>query len=304
MELLRVQPYSNINAEFVVPDSFTEITNFNARITDMADLSITETTYSGEAGDTFTFTFSGLYDNSYRVELWYEGEGIENLLDETYDVVRPYVDPNTMGETGSEIAIAKDNEEIARAIVDSVITQGFYYKKVTFETVGLGADYIPLWMDAKKILKVYENNVLIYDANDPTAYERNFEITKDKSAIVESYTGILNRDESAPLILPASNSDQIDLNFSYRGFPRGFDYKIVLEAGYTSIPSDIVRATKLLMEDLSCGKLDYQKRYVSAYNTDQYKIQFDKKVFEGTGNLIVDKILSKYAKSITRLGVL
>jgi hypothetical protein len=209
-----------------------------------------------------------------------------------------------MGETGSEITTAKNNEEIARAIIDSVIPQGFYYKKITFETFGLGADYIPLWMDAKKILKVYENNILIYDAEDPAAYPRNFEITKDKTAIIESYTGILNRDESAPLILPVSNSDQIDLNFTYRGFPRGFDYRIVLEAGYTSIPSDITRATKLLIEDVSCGKLDYYKRYISDYSTDQFKLKFNNEVFSGTGNLIVDKILSKYAKSITRLGVL
>ncbi len=304
MELLRVQPYSDVNAEFVVPDSYTEITEFNARITDMADLSVTETTYSGEGGDTFTFTFSGLYDNSYRVELWFEGEGIENLLDETYNVVRPYVDPNTLGTTASEITAATNNEELARAIVDSVIPQGFYYKKVTLETIGLGADYIPLWIDAKKILKVYENNILIYDAADPTAYPRNFEITKDKTAIVQTYTGILNRDQAAPLILPASNSDQLDLTFSYGGFPREFDYVILLEAGYTSIPSDITRAVKLLIEDISCGKLDYYKRYISDYSTDQFKLKFNSEVFNGTGNLIVDKILSKYAKSITRLGVL
>ena len=155
MELLRVQPYSSVDAEFTVPDSFTENTEFKARITDMADLSVTETTYSGEAGDTLTFTLPGLYDNSYRVELWYESEGIENLLDETYSVVRPYFNPETIGTTASEIATATANEEIARAIIDSVIVQGFYYKKITFETVGLGADYIPLWMDAKKILKVY-----------------------------------------------------------------------------------------------------------------------------------------------------
>jgi hypothetical protein len=303
MELLRVQPYSDLNAEFVVPDSFTEITEFKARITDMADLSVTESTYSGEAGDTFTFTFSGLYDNSYRVELWHEGEGIENLLDETYDVIRPYVDPNTLGDTASEIATAKDHEELARAIIDSIIPQGFYYQKKTYETTGLGSDYLPLWVDAKKILKVYENNLLVYEDGGQSNI-RNYEITRDKTAIIESYTGIINRTESAPNLLPAGASDILDLNYSYRGFPKTFDYKLVLEVGYTSVPSDIKRAAALLIDDIACGKMDYYKRYVAAYNTDQYKVQFDKRVFEGTGNVIVDKILSKYAKSITRLGVL
>ena len=304
MELLRVQPYNTVDAEFVVPEDYTEITEFNARITDMADLSVTETTYSGEAGDTFTFSFSGLYDNSYRVELWEEGEGIINLLDQTYDVVRPYVDPSTLGTTATEIAAATANEELARAIIDSVIPQGFYYKKKTIETVGLGADYLPLWDDAKKLLKLYENNVLVYDSENPDDYPIHFEITKDKTAIVQTRTDTVNRLESAVNVMPSSQSDLLDLNFGYRGFPKSFDYRMILEVGYTSIPSDIKKAATLLIDDISCGKMDYYKRYVSAYNTDQFKVQFDKRVFEGTGNVLVDKILSKYEKSITKLGVL
>ena len=305
MELLRVQPYSDIEVDFVIPEEIESGTDFSITITDMADLSnLEELTYENFAQDTITYPISAKYDTDYRVVITADLEAPTVIFDDIYSVRRPYANPETMGTTASEIAAATSNEEIARAIIDSVIVQGFYYKKVTFETVGLGADYIPLWMDAKKILKVYENNVLIYDAADPTAYPRNFEITKDKTAIVESYPGILNRDESAPLILPASNSDQIDLNFSYRGFPRNYDYKIVLESGYPAVPSDINRAAKLLIEDVSCGKLDYYKRYISDYSTDQFKLKFNSEVFSGTGNLVVDKILSKYAKSITRLGVL
>ena len=164
---------------------------------------------------------------------------------------------------------------------------------------------MPLWVDAKKILQVYENNVLVYDASNPTAYVRNFEITKDKTSITQTYTGELNRSESADLILPAGSTDYLDLNFGiWGGFPKTYDYRVVVESGYTSVPSDIVRAVSLLITDIECGQLDYYKRYVTAYNTDQYKLQFDKRSFEGTGNILVDKILSKYAKSITRLGVL
>jgi hypothetical protein len=297
MELFRVAPYSGVDAEFVVPATFTENTEFNARITDMSDLSVTETTYMGQAGETMTFSFSGLYDNSYRVELWYEGEGIENLLDETYDVIRPYVVPANMAETASEIAEYTRYEEIARAIIDSVIPEGFYYKKKVLETVGLGADYIPLWMDAKKVLSVYENNVLVTD--------RTYEITKDKTAITEKVLDRVNRDEQARLVLPTATSDIVDANLPpLRGFPNGYDYKFVLEAGYSSVPSDIVKAAAMLIDDIKCGRIDYYQRYITSYNTDQFRLQFDKRMFEGTGNIVVDKILSKYAKSITRLGVL
>lgn len=305
MELLRVQPYSNINLDFTIPAIVEDESDITVTITDMADLSVQDTfTYEGVAGDEIQYPIYAKYDADYRVEITADLEGVETLFDDIYHVVRPYVNPNTLGETASEIAAATLNEELARAIIDSVIPEGFYYKKKTIDTVGMGADYIPLWVDAKKILKLYENNALIYDASDATAYLRNFEITKDKTAIVESYSGSLNRSEQAPNILPAASSDLIDLNFSYRGFPKTFDYKLILEAGYPSVPSDIVRATSMLIEDISCGKLDYYKRYIADYSTEQFKLKFDSMVFEGTGNILVDKILSKYAKSIRKLGVL
>jgi hypothetical protein len=276
---------------------------FTATITDLADLSSTTQTVTDNAAYVWTITLSGKYDSDYRVVIT-DASG-DVLQDETYQVRRPYLDPNTLADTASDIAAKTVNEELARAIVDSVIPQGFYYKKTTFETTGLGADYLPLWVDAKKILQVYENNVLVYDASNPTAYVRNFEITKDKTAITQTYTGELNRSESADLILPAGSTDYLDLNFGiWGGFPKTYDYRIVVESGYTSVPSDIARAVSLLITDIECGQLDYYKRYVTAYNTDQYKLQFDKRSFEGTGNILVDKILSKYAKSITRLGVL
>jgi hypothetical protein len=297
MDVLRLAPYDKVDIEYVVPAGYPTDINASVTITDMSDLSETTTTYTGNTGDTWTFKVSGLYDNQYRIKITTIVQAVTRvLLDETYDVVRPYVDPNTLGTTATEIATATANEELARAIIDSVIPEGFYYKKIQYMVSGLGGDFIPLWHDAKKILAVYENNVLIED--------RTYEITKDKSAIQQVYEGVINRADGAPNILPAAQSDSMDLIFGYGGFPREYDYRFILEAGYTSVPSDIARATNLLIDDISCGKLDYYKRFISAYNTEQFRIQFDKSVFQGTGNLLVDKILSKYAKSITRLGVL
>lgn len=303
MELLRLSPYTSVGFTYTIPATYTTNEVFTATITDLADLSSTTQTVTDNAAYVWTITLSGKYDSDYRVVIT-DASG-DVLQDETYQVRRPYLDPNTLADTASDIATKTLNEELARAIIDSVIPQGFYYKKTTFETTGLGADYLPLWVDAKKLLQVYENNVLVYDASNPTAYIQNFEITKDKTAITLTYTGELNRNEGANLILPAGSTDYLDLNFGvWGGFPQTYDYRVVVESGYTSVPSDIARAVGLLITDIECGQLDYYKRYVTAYNTDQYKLQFDKRSFEGTGNILVDKILSKYAKSITRLGVL
>jgi hypothetical protein len=295
MELLRLSPYADVEVVYTIPASYTSNEDFTATITDMADLSVTTQTVTDNAGYVWTITLPGRYDSDYQVVVT-DASG-DTLSEETYELRRPYVDPNTLGATASEIETARLQEELARAVIDSVIPQGFYYKKINYEVTGLGADYIPLWVDAKKILSVYENNALVTD--------REYEITKDKTAITYAYTGTINRMESAPNVLPAGASDLLDTTFFFSGvFPKTFDYRLVLEAGYTTVPSDIVRATKMLIDDISCGKLEYYKKYISSYSTDQYKLQFDKRVFEGTGNILVDKILSKYAKSITRLGVL
>jgi hypothetical protein len=295
MELLRVLPYQDVSITFTIPAAYASNEAFVATITDLADLSYTTQTVTDNANYVWTISLPSKYDTDYRVVITDASSDI--IHDETYEIIRPYVKPSELGETASEIAEYTKYEEIARAVIDSVIPEGFYYKKKTLEVVGLGADYIPLWWDAKRILSVYENNELVTD--------RTYEITKDKTAITEVAADRVNRNEQAPLILPAAGSDLVDANLPpLRGFPNGYDYKFVLEVGYPTVPSDIVRAATLLIDDIKCGRNDYYQRYISAYNTDQFRLQFDSRVFEGTGNIIVDKILSKYAKSITRLGVL
>lgn len=302
MEILRVPPYNDIVVQhYSVPLDWPNNKSIVVRITDLADLSIHSTTVyltpgPGSVLDNTANKFSGKYDNNYRLEVFQDEIDGNLLYEETYEVVRPYVNPNTKASTASDILEYATNEEIARAIIDSVIPEGFYYKKKVLHFTGTGADYLPIWDDVKKVLTVYENNKLVED--------RQYEVSSDKTAIIEKSSDNINRAESSPLVLPAAASDSLDPQFVYRGFGKTWDYLVTVEYGYTTVPSDIVRATEMLIHDLECGKLDYYKRFISSYNTDQYRIQFDKGLFEGTGNIIVDKILSKYTKSITKLGVL
>jgi hypothetical protein len=298
MEILRVSPYAEVPVNFIIPAGIVDA-DITVTITDMADLSISTSTFAeSSSGELLEISLPGKYDSAYRVEITKDlATSDEQILqDETYEIVRPYVDPSSKATTASDIAAYAVNEEIARAVIDSVIPEGFYYKKKVLHFEGSGSDFLPIWDDVKKILSVHENNVLVED--------RQYEVSSDKTAIIEKSSDNINRAESAPLVLPAASSDSLDPQFVYRGFSRGWDYLISVEYGYTTVPSDIVRATEMLVHDIECGKLDYYKRFISSYNTDQYRIQFDKGLFEGTGNIIVDKILSKYAKSITKIGVL
>ncbi len=307
MEILRVDtattPFNLGTQKFqfpVVVDGYAS-TAVTVNVTDLSDstLAMDAVQVTTTSASKITISVPLKYDADYKVQVYntHAAVAAANLIfEDVYEVRRPYVDPNTKGTTATEIASYATDEQLARAIIDSIVDDGFYYTKKNINAIGNGSDFIPVWDNVKVINAVYENNVLV------TA--KTFELTKDGSAITQTYTGELNRSESAPVLLPASSSDYTELIYGYTGFPREYDYRINADVGYINVPSDIKRATELLIEDISCGRLDYYKRYIGSYNTDQFRIQFDKAVFQGTGNILVDKILEKYKKPVTRPGVL
>jgi hypothetical protein len=292
MEILRLAS-SIPQAIIEVPDANTE---YSCQILDLSDGTTTSLEITSNSDSQVIVPFSKEYDGEYRVRVEQE--------EHFFTVVRPYVDPSTLSSNFSEVSEYTKHEEIARAIIDSIVIEGFYYKKRVIDTVGLGADYIPLWTNVQKINKLYENNVLLYNVEDLENSAMKYKLTDDKTAITIDYQDQINRSEGADVLIPLAPSDLWDTKFGYRGFAKTFDYSLHLEVGYKRVPSDIVRAATLLIDDIKCNRLDYAGRYIIDYNTDQFKIKFDDRVFEGTGNMIVDKILSKYAKSIRILGVL
>jgi len=305
MEILRVPPYETIAVNFVVPAGYINV-DIYARVTDMADLSIQDIEFlDSSTGDDLEIFLPGRYDNNYRVELFKIVSGTEVLIyEEFYELIRPYVDPNTLGTTASEIAEYTTLELVARSIIDTFATDGFYNKKITLVETGNGSDYLHLWNKAYRVFKVYENNELVYDRSTPDTNKYDYAITSDKTAIQKTYAGQFNRSESTGPNLISARGDLGEYGYGGASFPQGHDYKIVVDQGYLTVPADIEYASKLLIEDLKCGKLDYYKRYVTAYNTDQFRIQFDKTMFNGTGNFLVDKILEKYVKTIVKPGII
>jgi hypothetical protein len=257
------------------------------------------------------------YDDEYALEVLDENN--DTVIEDNLAVERPYVDPSTLATTASDIAKYTEHESLARAIIDS-ITGGFYFKKDYLETIGQGTDYISLWDRTYKILKAYENSILVYDSSleQPALDGFNYLITKDKTSIIKDPiqdAGEYNRSESAPVGTLMANSDSISMfDTSDSGvtlgmkfgvlFPSGTDYIFEVEKGYKVIPIDIQDATKMLIEDIACGKLEYFKRSIVDYSTDQFKIKIEKSALSGTGNILVDKILDKYITDVKKPGVL
>jgi len=325
MQILRLPPYP-LTLSYTVPDASTEYIIVIDDLLEQTELEIIRVS-NAQKVLTYTLTDNFLkYDKSYPVTI-YESitvSGVDDsrgdiVLEDNLDIVRPYVDPASLGTTPTEIAEYTEYENLARTIIDSVVG-GFYYKRTYLEVVGQGTDYIPLWDKTHKILTVHENAELVYDSSltTPARNSFNYLITKDKSAIIKDPVQLeksLNRAERKPARIPVGYSDSISLFDTQDsgnvqtisggvGFDEGTDYVILLETGYKVVPYDIQDATKMLINDIKCGKLDYYKRYVKLYSTEQFKIEYDKRLLDGTGNILVDKILDKYRNNIVKPGIL
>jgi hypothetical protein len=329
MNILRLPPYP-LSVTYTVPDANTD---YIIVIEDVADLTEIEESVTSTANSKITYSLTGdfvKYDKSYAVSI-YEDAGSSGadlvrgdiVVEDNLNIERPYVNPNTLATSGTatDIAAYTEYEGLARSIIDS-ITGGFYYNRTYLEVVGQGTDYVPLWKKTHKILKAYENAELVYDLSDtvngPALKSYTYVITKDKSAITKDpleTTDSLNRAERKYPNIPVAPSDSISLFDTEDSgnvqtivpavaFPEGIDCIFLLETGYKVVPNDITDATKMLIEDIKCGKLDYYKRYIKNYSTDQFKIEYDKRMIDGTGNILVDKILDKYIETIIRPGVL
>jgi hypothetical protein len=321
MNILRKPPYP-LSVSYTVPDAETFYT---VQIKESGrDVLILEETLESDANSLLTIelpAFFYKYDDSYSLSIYelVDDEIDDVVVEDNLNIERPYVDPATLGTTASEIAKYTEYESLAREIINS-ITGGFYYYTDWLETTGQNTDYLSLWDRVYKINKVYENAELVWDSSEnPSALGNwNYIITKDKTAITKdpvSPTGAENRAESNPVGLYLASSDSLEIfdtedsgnTFALKVgtvFPEGWDYLINYEGGYKVVPYDIQEATRLLIEDIKCGKLEYFKRYITSYSTDQYKIQIDKSSFTGTGNILVDKILEKYLVDIVKPGVL
>lgn len=275
-------------------------------VEDLVDHSVVETEVTSDANGIVEYVLpleKVQYDRKFYIK-FYDAEHEHTLYEENLDIIRPYVNANKLASTASDISEYRMLELVSRSIIDTIIPNGFYNYKKVVQAVGQGSDYFPLWYDTNKVLKVYENNVLVYDIDTPELNEFEYVITLDNSAVQRVVSGVYNRSEKAVPNLPIGRGDLGYFGFQFAAFPAGYDYTFILDSGYKTIPSDVEYATKVLMEDIKCGKLDYYKRYVTAYNTDQFRIQFDKSVLNGTGNMLVDKILDKYANTILKPGII
>lgn len=225
------------------------------------------------------------------------------LFEQAVEIVRPYATP-PIGATEAEVTDFYAKESIARTVIDS-LTGGFYLRRKMIGYESMGGDIIPIKDDIIKIFRVWENGRLAFDVTNASfEHTKLFFISSDRSSII-AHTGQVNRIAGnssragwAPSDYTRETYDSIDMSRPYTSgsFPKGFDYVLDVLQGYAYLPSEITTATNLLINSGQCTD-QYLNRYITEYDTDQYRIKYSKEALDGTGNRQVDMILAPFINS-------
>jgi hypothetical protein len=171
MEVLRVPPYP-ITTTWDVPDANH---TYLVSVEDVVDHSVETLSVTSTSGSKINYILPRSkvqFDREFVFRVYDTDINGEIVIDDNLSIYRPYVDFTKMGLTGPEQADYKKWEIIARSIMDSYLGndsatgEGFYNHKLIVQGVGEGNDYFPMWHNPKKILKVYENNQLVYNGED------------------------------------------------------------------------------------------------------------------------------------------
>lgn len=283
MEILRLPESTSVQAAFDVP---TANVLYTASYTDIN----TGTSYSASATSTSskiaTFTLNNIYmiySGNLEFNIYQSGSAVYS---DGVKVIRPYCDISNIKEVlGITSAQAVEYESTARAIIESQAGE-FQFVRKNKEISGMGMDFLPVNERIETLYKMYENGELIHDSTSATL--NLYQISVDRSSIVP-IDQIQNKVEYQKVW----RDRYLDVSFA-----NGYDYLVDGDFGYRFIPQDIQKACRLLITDLSQNNMQYINKYIEMFDNVEFRVQFAKEFARGTGNMIVDNILSKYKNRI------
>jgi hypothetical protein len=283
VEILRLPESTSIQASF---DVSLANTLYTASYTDL----ITGTSYSASAtsnnSKVVSFTLNSRYmsySGDIDFNIYRSGSAVYS---DQLTIIRPYCSINKIKEKlNITTAQAIQFESTARSIIEAEAGPFSFVKKEK-EVSGMGMDYLPVNERIETLYKMYENGSLIHDSSDT---ELNlYKISVDKSSIVP-IDQIQNKVEYQKVW----RDRYLDVSFA-----SGYDYLVEADFGYRVIPNDIQKACELLITDLANNNNQYINKYIEMFDNVEFRVQFSKEFAKGTGNMIVDSILSKYKNRI------
>jgi hypothetical protein len=217
---------------------------------------------------------------------------------EYVSIVTPYITPESIARKygfsfneGDANYRSRDEvveaERLARNTIDLLCGQSFGARSKTLAAYGKGSDVLYMGENVVSISKLYQNGELVIDGNDFTNFGYAVEPTETGTAIRIVDTDFYNIEEfESPKISPYG---------PYGQFRSGYRYNVQGVFGFANVPSRISDACGILANDYLCQDAIWRARYLNHVEMKDWKFNFEKDAFRGTGNLIADQLISGYA---------
>lgn len=235
---------------------------------------------------------STAYDRNLKIE--YVSTSASGAFNEIQYVslMRPYAIWQRIEQladipSGTSSATLIKLERRARLTINSFLGFNFYKEKRMVTVYGNNTDILTLPDQIYRIDNIYEDDILVYERdNDLKQLDYPIEIGPSSNRIKIVST---SSEQKEILEFPKFSI------FYYDGiFRKDYSYKIDGVWGWDYIPAEIEQASALLVSDYLCNDFNIRNKNISQLTNDSYDIKYGPDVTKGTGNLLVDNLLSIY----------
>ena len=227
--------------------------------------------------------FADTFEEGELEATWTYAVGSEPITRvETHTVVTPYIDVESLYElphSDEEIRLA---EKYARSQIENYTGQKFGRHRSWVRAQGKGTDVLILPERLITPTHLYENGTLVWESGETDNIISSVEVTPSGFALRIT-------DKEDPIEYSISGT-------MYHGgrFVEDYTYEVMGEFGYAHVPSNVIMCGNMLVEDFFCKEQSWRAKYAQKINSGDFAVELNQRVFSGTGNSVVDAILSDY----------
>lgn len=238
------------------------------------------------------------YDDEVSVN-WAAVVGGENAVKvDNVEIVTPYISPEELAARYNWSFTSTDPnykpredvvsaERIARYTINAYTNKYFNQKVKTVTAYGQNTDSLILGEPVISVTSLSQNGAVVINGSDFSAFGWGVEVTETGQGIriIDPDFNDLEESEVTRIKAPGSAGGY---------FQDGYRYTVTGLFGYNYVPTDVVDATAMLVNDYMCRDAMWRARYINKVEMRDWKFTFEKEAFRGTGNLIVDTLLKRY----------
>ena len=230
------------------------------------------------------------YDGKFDVGVRYTIEGREYTKKDTHEIVTPLFKPAELIEYDSDFSKLPEQQ-----LIDLEVLIRTLFEVITGQKFGLEYGTIYFTGSGSKMVGLPKRAV------DVKPYEKSNSISSHGWTNITNDGWVLQATPRSPSWIDKFEGD--GYNISNAGvFRSDRNYSLTGLWGYHSPPEDIVLAAKILASDYGCEQSLWRDRWIKSIRAADWRIEFDSRAYQLTGNVKVDQILDKY--TLVRMVVL